>query len=235
MATQPQTSLTYEDLQAFPDDNLRRELIDGELIVTPAPGTRHQQVVLRLAARLLDYAEQRGGNAFDAPTDVYLTDDTVVEPDVLFVRPEHSKQVTSKYVEGSPDVVIEVSSPSTRPLEVGRKRAVYERFGVPEYWYVDLDADRVEIYRLEGNSYPRPQRSCCTATPLGRPSFPGFGSTLITCSAQPPGREASYPSSAPLLPPRQGDRKTCAVRARTLSRTADRSTDTAIPRSSSEA
>jgi hypothetical protein len=53
MATQPQTGLTYQDLQSFPEDNFRRELIDGELIVTPAPATRHQDVVLRLGARLL--------------------------------------------------------------------------------------------------------------------------------------------------------------------------------------
>jgi Uma2 family endonuclease len=87
MATQPQTGLTYESLQAFPEDNLRRELIDGELIVTAAPATRHQDVVLRLGSRLLARCERHGGRVFVAPTDVYLSDVNVVEPDVLYQIP----------------------------------------------------------------------------------------------------------------------------------------------------
>ncbi len=117
MATQPKTTgLTYQDLQAFPEDNLRRELIDGELIVTAAPALRHQRVVLRL--------------------------------DVVYVRPENAGKLEKALIRSAPDLVVEVSSPSTRRLDLVRKRELYERFGVPEYWYVDLDADRVEIYLL---------------------------------------------------------------------------------------
>src|SRR6266542_3997600 len=117
MATQPKTTgLTYQDLQAFPEDNLRRELIDGELIVTAAPALRHQRVVLRL--------------------------------DVVYVRPENAGKLEKALIRSAPDLVVEVSSPSTRRLDLVRRRELYERFGVPEYWYVDLDADRVEIYLL---------------------------------------------------------------------------------------
>lgn len=157
MAVPARSKLTYEDLQRFPDDNLRRELIDGELIVTPAPATRHQDVVLELGARLLAYAKQHGGKVYVAPTDVFLSDIDVVEPDVLFVRAEHVGKVEKKLVRSAPDVVVEVSSPSTRRLELVRKRALYERYGVPEYWYVDLEADRVEIHRLETGRYGAPQ------------------------------------------------------------------------------
>ncbi len=156
MATQPQTGLTYEDLQAFPEDNLRRELIDGELIVTAAPGTRHQRVVARLVAMLITYQQEHGGEVFPAPTDVYLSDVNVVEPDVLFVRAEHLERVEEPFIRGAPDLVVEISSPSTRRLELVRKRELYERHGIPEYWYIDLDADRLEIYRLQGARYASP-------------------------------------------------------------------------------
>ena len=157
MATEPKTTgLTYEDLQAFPEDNFRRELIDGELIVTAAPSTRHQDAVGELFVALHSYAKQRGGKAYVAPTDVFLTDTHVVEPDVLYVRPDNVGKVELPFVRGAPDVVVEVSSPSTRRLELVRKRELYERFGVPEYWYVDLDAERVEVYRLDAGRYAQP-------------------------------------------------------------------------------
>ena len=125
MATQPKTTgLTYQDLQAFPEDNLRRELIDGELIVTAAPALRHQRVVLRL--------------------------------DVVYVRPENAGKLEKALIRSAPDLVVEVSSPSTRRLDLVRRRELYERFGVPEYWYVDLDADRVEIYLLSEGRYAQP-------------------------------------------------------------------------------
>src|SRR5437870_5956661 len=104
MATQPTTGLTYEDLQRFPEDNLRRELIDGELIVTAAPSTRHQSVVAFLTARLFVHAEERGGRVLPAPTDVFFTDSSVVEPDVLFVRAEHLDRVERQVVRSAPDI-----------------------------------------------------------------------------------------------------------------------------------
>ncbi|MGH2729121.1 MAG: Uma2 family endonuclease, partial [Actinomycetota bacterium] len=111
MATQPQTGLTYDDLQAFPEDNFRRELIDGELIVTAAPGGRHQDAVLELGARLLAYVKQHGGKVYIAPRDVYFSDVTVVEPDVVFVRAEHLARDEERFIGGPPDIVVEVSSP----------------------------------------------------------------------------------------------------------------------------
>jgi Uma2 family endonuclease len=150
------TGLTYEDLAAFPEDNFRRELIDGELIVTAAPATRHQAVVLELGSRLLAYSKEHGGRAYVAPLDVFFSDANVVEPDVLFIRAEHVARVEKKFVRSAPDLVVEVSSPSTRRLEIVRKLELYQRFEVPEYWYVDLDADRIEVYRLEAGVYGSP-------------------------------------------------------------------------------
>src|SRR5438128_3310790 len=98
MATQPQTGLTYKELRAFPEDNLRRELIDGELIVTAAPSLRHQDVVLRLGARLLSYCERHGGRVFVAPADVYLSETSVVEPDVLYVGPGSAGKLERDFI-----------------------------------------------------------------------------------------------------------------------------------------
>lgn len=156
MATQPQTGLTYEDLRRFPEDNLRRELIGGELIVTAAPSTRHQDVVVTLVGLLLTYSQRHGGKVYPAPTDVYFSDRDVVEPDVVFVRADHVDRVEQRFIRSAPDVVVEVSSPSTRALELRRKKDLYEENSVPEYWYVDLEADRLEVYRLESGRYPAP-------------------------------------------------------------------------------
>src|SRR5439155_14980562 len=153
MATKPQARYTYDDLQSFPEDNLRREIIDGELIVTAAPATRHQRVVVELVVRLHEYARANGGQVLPAPTDVFFSDTNVVEPDVIFIPPEHLARMEKRFIRSAPDLVIEVSSPSTRRLELIRKRELYERFGVPEYWCIDLDADRAEVYRLEAAAY----------------------------------------------------------------------------------
>jgi Uma2 family endonuclease len=156
MATQPETGLTYEDLLAFPEDNLRRELINGELIVTAAPGTRHQRVVKELVVALAAYERAHGGEVLPAPYDVFFSDVNVVEPDVIFVTAENLRRLEERFLRGAPDLVIEVSSPSTRRLELRRKLELYQRFAVPEYWYVDLEADRVEVYRLAEGSYRTP-------------------------------------------------------------------------------
>jgi Uma2 family endonuclease len=169
MATQPITGLTYDDLAGFPDDNFRRELIDGELIVTASPATRHQRAVAALTSAFYAWCRQHGGEVFPAPLDVYFSHTTVLEPDVLFVGPSRRKQVEEKFVRGAPDIVVEVSSPSTRRLELIRKREVYQRFGVPEYWYVDLQSDRVEINELTGERYGDPRmryRDDVLTTPL---------------------------------------------------------------------
>src|SRR5205823_6141643 len=122
MATQSKTTYTYADLASFPNDRLRREIIDGELIVTAAPRVRHQQVVVRLVMALGRYADEQGGQVLPAPTDVFFSDTNVVEPDILFVRADQLDKLEEKFVRSAPDLVIEVSSPSTRRLELVRKR-----------------------------------------------------------------------------------------------------------------
>lgn len=151
-----QTGLTYADLAAFPDDGLRRELIHGELIVTPSPLVRHQRLVGFLFLRLAGHVERHGGGeVLLAPMDVLLSDDSVVEPDLFFVPEASSEIITRANIQGVPALVIEVLSNSR--VDRVRKRDLYAEFGVPEYWIVDPDADRVEVYRLSEAGYGKPE------------------------------------------------------------------------------
>jgi Uma2 family endonuclease len=124
--------------------------------VTPAPATRHQQAVAKLVHDLYEYAQVHGGVVLPAPTDVVFSTGTVLEPDVLYVSAEHAARIEDRFVRDAPDLVVEVSSPWTRRLELVWKLDVYQRFGVPEYWYIDLEAERVEVYRLARGQYGRP-------------------------------------------------------------------------------
>jgi len=142
------TGLTYRDLLELPESgSTRYALLDGELLVTPAPAVRHQRCVARITAALLAHVRVHGGEAVPGPVDVRFSEQTVFEPDLVALRAEHVGRVEERRIVGAPDVVVEVSSPSTRRTDLVRKRRVYEREGVGEFWFVDLDGDQVAVYR----------------------------------------------------------------------------------------
>jgi Uma2 family endonuclease len=149
------TGLTYDDLWELPqDDGLRRELIDGELFVSPSPVRKHQRAVVRIAAALLAHVDEHGGEVQPAPADVYFSERTVVEPDVVYVGAARIDQLTDeRFVDVAPDLLVEVSSPATRRLDLIKKWALYEREGVAEYWFVDLEEDVVDVYRLGADGH----------------------------------------------------------------------------------
>jgi Uma2 family endonuclease len=136
--------LRYEDLESFPDDDLRREILDGELNVTPSPVPRHQRVAFEISRLLDDYAKQSGGEVYIAPVDVVLSAENVVIPDIVFAASDRLHTIREKAIFGVPSLIVEVLSPSTQHIDRGQKRAIYARFGVPEYWLVDPDANTVE-------------------------------------------------------------------------------------------
>jgi Uma2 family endonuclease len=154
MGTQPQTGLTYQDIEALPEE--RRELIDGELIVPSSPSTRHQLAVSELLRRLANHAREHGGVALTAPYDIKFSDINVLQPDVLYVAPENLAIIEEKFASKAPDLVVEVSSPSTRKLEHLRKRELYEAYGVREYWVVDIEVEQLAVYRLEEDRFGAP-------------------------------------------------------------------------------
>jgi len=138
--------LTYADYEKIPADGFRHEIIGGDEFMTPSPNLEHQTVVLNLAAILRAFVRARKvGRVFVAPTDVLLSEHDIVEPDVLFVSENRSSILTEKNIQGAPDLVIEVLSPSTQAEDRGPKLALYERSGVAEYWIVDPSSKTVEI------------------------------------------------------------------------------------------
>ena len=149
--------LTYDDFVLFPDDGKRHELIDGEHYVTPSPNMRHQQISMNLTLMIGGWLEAHPlGRLFYAPFDVVFSKFDVVEPDVLYVSNERSNVLTAPNVQGAPDLVIEIGSPSTRQRDETVKRRLYERSDVSEYWIVDPDIEVVRVYRRSGDSFARP-------------------------------------------------------------------------------
>ena len=150
--THPAVKLTYEDYCAAPADE-RYELLDGELIMVPAPNTKHQKVHAKLTTRLSLFIEDRAlGTLLYAPYDIVLSDHDTVQPDILFVAREREHLViTERNARAAPDLAVEILSPSTADKDRGYKRMLYGRHGVTEYWLVDPMAETVEIHRLQGD------------------------------------------------------------------------------------
>ena len=136
-ATRPK--FTYADYLIAPDD-ARYELIDGELIMTPAPRKAHQNSLLDLGVDLKLLMRRAAiGHIFVAPFDVVLSNTDVVQPDIMFVSNARAHIITDDNIRGAPDLVVEILSPSTAQRDRTFKRDLYARHGVKEYWMVDTD------------------------------------------------------------------------------------------------
>ncbi len=133
----PIVKFTYEDYLNAPEDK-RYELLDGELVMTPAPGERHQSISILLGSKLFQFASENSlGRVYLAPFDVVLSDVDVVQPDLLFVSNERGHIITPANIQGAPDLVVEILSPSTAERDKTFKRTLYAKHGVNEYWMVD--------------------------------------------------------------------------------------------------
>ena len=163
---------TVEDYLALPDD-VRAELIGGELYVTPSPTLRHQDAVAMIWRLLDGHAVRTGaGRAWVAPADVHLPSGDIVQPDVLFVRGDRM-EIARDVVEGAPDLVVEVVSPSNAERDRVVKRDLYATNGVPAYWIVDPGEGTIEVLRLEGAAYA-PEGYFEGDRVLATPAFPGL-------------------------------------------------------------
>lgn len=144
------TRWTREMVLALPDDGNRYELLDGELLVTPGPSSRHQDAALALVLRLAAYLrDHRLGHLGFAPADLALEGGQVAQPD-LYVVPLRDGRAPREWAEyGIPLLVVEVLSPSSARYDRLVKRRRYQRTGVAEYWIVDPEAQVVERWRPE--------------------------------------------------------------------------------------
>jgi Uma2 family endonuclease len=171
---------TYEEYARLPVPSeaggTRFEVIEGELYVTPAPGMRHQEIVTHLVSLLHAFARSKElGKVFVSPFDVLFGEGDYMEPDILFVSRDRVGMVSERGVEGVPDLVVEVLSPSTRGRDRGIKLERYRHFGVAEYWIIDPDRRTVETWNL-ATPLPQPLVLTVADTLLWTPS--GDGPTL---------------------------------------------------------
>lgn len=168
-------ALTYRDYEALPDDGRRYQILDGTLDVAPASSPDHQDVLANLYAAVRGHVKVHGrGRTFFAPVDVILADNTIVQPDLVFLDAERAHLVSSRGIEGAPTLVVEVLSPSTAAIDRGVKSRLYARYGVAYYWIVDVDARAIEAYELFSGSYRLAARGQGHG-PVGLPPFEDLG------------------------------------------------------------
>lgn len=139
---------TYEDYAAIPESQGRFELADGQLwAMSPAPSTTHQVVSSYLHHELFKCEENYILCA--APIDVILSSHSVLQPDLVLVKRDRLDIITERGIEGPPDLIVEILSPSTAKRDRGRKMEIYAYYGVPEYWLVDIGNRLIEQYDLD--------------------------------------------------------------------------------------
>ena len=178
LSPDPAVKLTYEDYQHTPEDQ-RHELLDGELIMVPAPNLRHQRIGMRLGALLHAFVQERElGEVFHAPCDVVLSNTDVVQPDLLFVSSERARLLLGgDSVLGAPDLVVEILSPATAGRDRTLKRSLYARHGVKEYWLVDPDALTVTVLRPGAADF-EVAAVYGEGQTMASPALPGFAADL---------------------------------------------------------
>ena len=144
---------TYEDYLKTPDEE-RYELIGGELLMTPAPVPKHQRISRKIEFLLEKFVTENDlGEVFDAPCDVHLDDENVVQPDILFIAKNRMNIIGEKNVQGAPDLTIEILSKSTAYRDLIQKKKLYSKFGVKEFWIVIPDEEAIEVYILKDSAY----------------------------------------------------------------------------------
>jgi Uma2 family endonuclease len=173
MVPQTSTKMTYEDLLLLPEDGLRHEIIDGEHYANASPLEKHQRVSYNLTVEIGIYLRQHPvGRLYYAPFDVVFSMYDVVEPDLMFISKEHRGIITAKNIQGSPDLLIEILSPSNTQYDEVTKRALYERTGVGEYWIVDPVRDTGRVFRRNAAGRYEIAASLSRNETLTSPLFP---------------------------------------------------------------
>ncbi len=164
--------LTYEDYAALPDDGRRYELHEGELSVTPAPGTDHQDTLGNLFVIIRGHVRARElGRVFFVPLDCILENITVVQPDLVFVETARLAVMSARGIDGAPTLAVEVVLPSTAGIDRRRKLQLYARYAVPYYWIVDPAARTIEVHQFAQWLY-RAAGTLSETTAVALPPFP---------------------------------------------------------------
>jgi Uma2 family endonuclease len=171
--------LTYQDYLLLPDDGKRYEILDGDLYMTPSPSVQHQRISGKFFQAFAQHVEaHRLGEVFTAPLDVILAEDSIAQPDLLFLSTERLS-IAREVVHGASDFVLEILSPGTRERDRTLKRYLYARYGVRELWLVDPEARFVEVLRLD-SAADTPLRIFANRDVLTSDMLPGLGLAVDT-------------------------------------------------------
>ena len=158
----------------MPESHAKCSLFDGLLVEEPSATEEHQCISLNLTMLLAPEVKRRElGVVRYAPCDVWLSEDIVVQPDVLFISRERAHVVKGKWIHGAPDLVVEILSPSTARLDRGRKRQLYAEGGVRELWLIDPRLRRIEVFQFDVSSKEAVKTAGIGET-LASPLLPGM-------------------------------------------------------------
>lgn len=146
---------TYNDYLLLPEDEWRYEIIGGNLYMSAAPSTRHQEIILELAAIIRQLVKEKQlGKVYIAPIDVIIPElANPVQPDILFIPQDKLGIVKENFIEGVPALIIEVLSPGNPRHDRYTKYRLYAEAGVKEYWIVDPEACTADVFALRGQAY----------------------------------------------------------------------------------
>jgi len=146
---------TYDDYLQLPEDK-RYEVIEGEFYMVPSPSYQHQTISAHLFRAIDHYVRtHKLGEVSYAPLDVILSEENVLQPDILFVSRERFDIITERNIQGAPDLVVEILSPTTARRDKELKQKVYARFGVREYWLADPNTSTIEVMSLTEAGFER--------------------------------------------------------------------------------
>jgi Uma2 family endonuclease len=150
--------LTYAEYLALPEMKARYSIVDGELVRDAAPTPDHQTVLLELAVILVRFVrEHRLGKVFTAPLDIVIRRDPLRtrQPDLMFISNARRYIIGRQVIEGGPDLIIEILSPSNTRRELQEKLQDYQAIGVREAWVISPQARTVEVLQLSASGLER--------------------------------------------------------------------------------
>ncbi|MHA1974340.1 MAG: Uma2 family endonuclease [Candidatus Hodarchaeales archaeon] len=149
---------TYSDLSDFPEfpEGPLIEILQGDLFMVPSPSVRHQALSRKISLILGNFLKLNPlGEFFYAPIDVVFSQEEVTIPDLIYISKQKSHIIKEKNIQGTPDLIIEIlSSNCVQSLE--RKRIIYEKYSVPEYWVIDPLEKVILSFQLKNNNYSDP-------------------------------------------------------------------------------
>lgn len=155
LAVRKDRKYTYDDYCSWPDEE-RWEIIEGYAYnMSPAPTIKHQRIVSLLDRKLSGKIEGKGCHLFIAPADVVFDNSNVVQPDVFIICDK--KKITEANIQGVPDLILEITSPSTELKDKREKKGIYEKFGVKEYIIIYPEREYLERFIFNNKSYNPPE------------------------------------------------------------------------------